>query len=547
MKIDGDDESSLSVLATFTTRESSIPGSAVCAFRLSDIQKSLLSPLKDATGPAPWSNNQEHPANCQSGSEARTNRGFLEYISENSPEVQEKPPAINGEPLLTRTVFKTAADRDLLQKIEVTPLDGAKDLALVAIGTSNSKIIRASLKLTADKDSIVHRKRLTFLTEQAVHPENYCGEQANSGVLDIQIQKVHQSIIISGQSCTTQIYQGSTCQAYSCQSACASSADPMCFWNKDSKNCQALDRNSRKKAEKNSDKVSHEYFNPCAAETTPPVPIRTSTHPTESTIPIVIQPSYEKPIKFDSVEETPNMSMSRDPQQNSENDNKNHWVTTVITLAIALVVGLALGAIATISCYKYRTRNRDSKGPASPLDYDSSKIEVSEPILPFREPRKQERIGSLYENIRLESNSSDSSRDSGIRMSGDSNPDSENMPNSRLDHEFHANTTGRIRQRPDQLPLKPQRLNYSTLTYTPANHFGSMKYSTTARGSSARTLSSTGHVPPTTPTGKSQPKLGINSIHYATMQPKYNRAQSCPNGQRKPIMPVSFNRFILVF
>ena len=434
-------------------------------------------------------------------------------------------------------------------------MDGNQDLALVAIGTSNSKILRASLKLTKDKStSIVHRKRLTFLTEQMVHPDIYCGSDSagTSGVYDIAIQKTAQSVIVSGQSCLIAIDQVATCAVFSCQSACASSGMPMCYWNGDSRACQArISRHSRKHADKN--QVSHEYFNPCASEsgalfTT----VRPSTTSTEPTTPLVVKPSYEKPIKFDTVEETPDMSMSRDPEGETAEETGNHWVTTVTTLAVALVVGLALGAIATISCYKYRTRNRTGKGGSDPIrDYDSSQIEVSEPILPFREPRKSERIGSLYENIRLESNSSDSSRDSGIRMSGDSNPDAENpLPSSnRIEHEFHAHTTGRInRQRPDQLPLKP-RLNYSTLTtYTPANHFGSMKYSTTARGSSARTLS-TGQVQPTGhPTG--HPKLGVNSIHYATMQPKYNRSttevrpkynrtESCPNGQRKPIMPVS--------
>ena len=514
-------------MATFTTREASIPGSAICAFKLSDIKKSLLASYVDATGPAPWNSVLENPASCMT--EARKNQYALKYIASNTPESQERPRAIDNEPLMTRTVFQSADDRDLMKRVEVQSYDWNKDYGLVVIGTTNSKIIRASLKLKGDKGSIVHRKRLQFLTEQSVHSDKYC--TLGDGVLALAIDDLHQTVYASGTSCLTRIDATASCSAYGCRTACGSSADPSCYWNVNRDTCDV--RTEYTVVEQTSAQT-HEFFKACptAAPTTTSTQSRTTRTQTTRRQ-VYVEP--EKELKENPVAIAPDMSMSVATEP-AESEEKS-WMFTALILCVSLIVGLFLGVVVTVFCYKWRRNangRKDSSNTAVEYD-DGSKVHVTAPLAVMRDGK--DRHCSVYENtIRLESTGSDSSRDSGIRLSGESGQEHHN---SRVEHEYtgiHANTTGRIR--PKNLELKrAHQQQYQTLNGS--THFGSMKYSTTARGASSRPLPSG---QPTTPTSKSQTKLGINSLHYATMQPKFTRAQSCPNGagpQKRPIMPVS--------
>ena len=75
-----------SILATFV-ETNGIPGSAVCGFKLSDIEETLKSDFLTPTGIAPW-HHTEHPAGCP-GPEITKNRAYVRYMLDNEPIVEK--------------------------------------------------------------------------------------------------------------------------------------------------------------------------------------------------------------------------------------------------------------------------------------------------------------------------------------------------------------------------------------------------------------------------------------------------------------------------
>ena len=138
-----------SILATFV-ETNGIPGSAVCGFKLSDIEETLKSDFLTPTGIAPW-HHTEHPAGCP-GPEITKNRAYVRYMLDNEPIVEKSVPIISQEPLMTRTVFASFSERDLFTEIKVQNPEKIESKAkmektLVLIGTSRSKLLRATLNL----------------------------------------------------------------------------------------------------------------------------------------------------------------------------------------------------------------------------------------------------------------------------------------------------------------------------------------------------------------------------------------------------------------
>ena len=155
-----------SILATFVTT-GGVPGSAVCGFKLQEIENKLYQEFASPTGPAPWSQTpHEHPAQCI----VPPAKSSIHYMAENEPLVPGSVPVLTGESLLIRTVFPAIQDRDLLTSIQVQTVDPKLgfEKALVVLGTSRSKLLRATINL-APNTQMGNAKILELLSEQDVY------------------------------------------------------------------------------------------------------------------------------------------------------------------------------------------------------------------------------------------------------------------------------------------------------------------------------------------------------------------------------------------
>ena len=165
-----------SILATFV-ETNGIPGSAVCGFKLSDIEETLKSDFLTPTGIAPW-HHTEHPAGCP-GPEITKNRAYVRYMLDNEPIVEKSVPIISQEPLLTRTVFASFSERDLFTEIKVQNPEKIESKAkmektLVLIGTSRSKLLRATLNL---KERLVSNQDLDNVSRRVSESRNVTTNQ----------------------------------------------------------------------------------------------------------------------------------------------------------------------------------------------------------------------------------------------------------------------------------------------------------------------------------------------------------------------------------
>lgn len=340
IEVDGE----VSIFGTFRTDESFIPGSSVCGFKLSEIERSLSSKYTNG--------DQANPlATCKN----IESQEELQYISNYIPEVCIKPLPIDSEPLLTRTTFKTADSRDLMNSIEV--MKGNKNFAIIVIGTTNSKILRASLQLQKNPDELVHRKRLEFLTEEFIHPKEHC--KSADGIYALAIDEAKKTIIASGTSCLMTTNSGNMCRKFTCGIACSSSGDPNCRY----KNGECIADNRDEMAQ------THQIFQPCPK----PSPKPTTTQPTTR------QRSPYRPIIPEIVPEEPGIHETLGLTQ--EEDDvviQKSAMNMIIIGCVALIVGLLVGAAIGVFCFKWSCRGYIQKDPNQGY-IDGSKVQITSP------------------------------------------------------------------------------------------------------------------------------------------------------------------------
>ncbi|XP_062994309.1 semaphorin-6A-like [Elgaria multicarinata webbii] len=220
------------VIAVFNTPKNSIPGSAVCAFSIQDIEKvfagrfkeqksptSIWTPVPDAMVP------QTRPGSC-AGSELlkhyKSSHDFpddtLEFMKEHSL-MDGSVGAVSLQPLFLQTRIS-----DRILKITVDNKAGPKgDQTVVFLGSENGWLLKI----------LVLQGSPVFLEEMDIYNYKKCAPDfgiAETNIVDLKVDKPSETLYVAFQNCVRRVPLGSCERHGPCKKACIASRDPYCGW-----------------------------------------------------------------------------------------------------------------------------------------------------------------------------------------------------------------------------------------------------------------------------------------------------------------------------
>uniref|UniRef100_A0A8C1A576 Semaphorin 6D n=1 Tax=Cyprinus carpio carpio TaxID=630221 RepID=A0A8C1A576_CYPCA len=226
-----------SVVGVFTTQLNSIPGSAVCAFSMADIEKAFRGRFKEQkTADSVWTPFSEdklpkprlvHVAHGSFSAESyKTSIEFpdetLQFIKSH-PLMDASVPSIGDEPWFTKTRV-----RYRLTALAVDNTAGPhKNYTVVFIG-SEAGIV---LKVLA-KTSPLSLNDTILLEEIDVFNQAKClsSNEDDRRILSFHLDKDTHTLYVAFSSCVVRIPL-SRCERHSsCQKSCIASRDPYCGW-----------------------------------------------------------------------------------------------------------------------------------------------------------------------------------------------------------------------------------------------------------------------------------------------------------------------------
>uniref|UniRef100_A0A8C0YSY2 Semaphorin 6D n=1 Tax=Cyprinus carpio carpio TaxID=630221 RepID=A0A8C0YSY2_CYPCA len=225
-----------SVVGVFTTQLNSIPGSAVCAFSMADIEKAFRGRFKEQkTADSVWTPFSEdklpkpRPGCCAGHSSAESYKTSIEFPDETLQFIKSHPlmdasvPSIGDEPWFTKTRV-----RYRLTALAVDNTAGPhKNYTVVFIG-SEAGIV---LKVLA-KTSPLSLNDTILLEEIDVFNQAKClsSNEDDRRILSFHLDKDTHTLYVAFSSCVVRIPL-SRCERHSsCQKSCIASRDPYCGW-----------------------------------------------------------------------------------------------------------------------------------------------------------------------------------------------------------------------------------------------------------------------------------------------------------------------------
>uniref|UniRef100_A0A672MDZ0 Semaphorin-6D-like n=1 Tax=Sinocyclocheilus grahami TaxID=75366 RepID=A0A672MDZ0_SINGR len=225
-----------SVVGVFTTQLNSIPGSAVCAFSMADIEKAFRGRFKEQKTPdSVWTPFPEdklpkpRPGCCAGHGSAESYKTSIEFPDETLQFIKSHPlmdasvPSIGDEPWFTKTRV-----RYRLTTLAVDNTAGPhKNYTVVFIG-SEAGIM---LKVLA-KTSPLSLNDTILLEEIDIFNQAKClsSNEDDRRILSFHLDKDTHTLYVSFSSCVVRIPL-SRCERHSsCQKSCIASRDPYCGW-----------------------------------------------------------------------------------------------------------------------------------------------------------------------------------------------------------------------------------------------------------------------------------------------------------------------------
>ncbi|XP_041030801.1 sema domain, transmembrane domain (TM), and cytoplasmic domain, (semaphorin) 6D, like isoform X2 [Carcharodon carcharias] len=230
------------IVGVFTTQLNSIPGSAVCAFNMEDIEKSFKGRFKEQKTPdSVWTAVPEdrvpkpRPGCCAGHGPAESYKISIDFPDETLAFIKSHPlmdsavPSLIEEPWFTKTRV-----RYRLTAIAIDNAAGPRQNYTVTFtGSEAGMVLKVLTKTTPNSlnDSIL-------LEEMDVFNPLKCNaaNEDDRKVLGLQIDKDHHALFVAFSSCVIRVPL-SHCEHYgTCKKACIGSRDPYCAW-LDNKSC----------------------------------------------------------------------------------------------------------------------------------------------------------------------------------------------------------------------------------------------------------------------------------------------------------------------
>ncbi|CAN9503041.1 unnamed protein product [Ophioblennius macclurei] len=225
-----------SVVGVFTTQKNSIPGSAVCTFSMTDIEKVFSGRFKEQkTRDSVWTPFPERklpkprPGSCAGRGPAASFKSSTEFPDETLHFIQSHPlmdqtvPSDGAEPWFTRTGV-----RYRLTALAVDNEAGPnKNYTVVFIGSDSGLV----LKVLAKNNSVSLRDSL-LLEEIDIFNKLNCSSvrEDDNRVLSLHVDKETHSLYVAFSNCVIRAPL-SRCERHSsCRKSCIASRDPYCGW-----------------------------------------------------------------------------------------------------------------------------------------------------------------------------------------------------------------------------------------------------------------------------------------------------------------------------
>uniref|UniRef100_A0A1A8F2Q1 Sema domain, transmembrane domain (TM), and cytoplasmic domain, (Semaphorin) 6D, like n=1 Tax=Nothobranchius korthausae TaxID=1143690 RepID=A0A1A8F2Q1_9TELE len=225
-----------SVVGVFTTQMNSIPGSAVCAFTMTDIEKVFSGRFKEQKTPdSVWTPFPEEklpkprPGSCAGHGPAASLKSSVEFPDDTLQFIKSHPlmdtavPSIGDEPWFTKTRV-----RYRLTALAVDNQAGPhKNYTVVFIGSESGVILKVLAKTSSDflSDSLL-------LEEMDIFNKAKClsNREDDKRVLSLHVDNDAHSLYVAFSSCVIRIPL-SRCERHSsCHKSCIASRDPYCGW-----------------------------------------------------------------------------------------------------------------------------------------------------------------------------------------------------------------------------------------------------------------------------------------------------------------------------
>ncbi|XP_038139306.1 sema domain, transmembrane domain (TM), and cytoplasmic domain, (semaphorin) 6D, like isoform X2 [Cyprinodon tularosa] len=225
-----------SVVGVFTTQMNSIPGSAVCAFSMTDIEKVFMGRFKEQKTPdSVWTPFPEEklpkprPGSCAGHGPAASFKSSVEFPDDTLQFIKSHPlmdtavPSIGDEPWFTKTRV-----RYRLTALAVDSQAGPhKNYTVVFIGAESGIVLKVLAKTSplSLNDSLLLEEIDVF--NKAKCPSNRADDKR---VLSLHVDNNTHSLYVAFSSCVIRIPL-SRCERHSsCQKSCIASRDPYCGW-----------------------------------------------------------------------------------------------------------------------------------------------------------------------------------------------------------------------------------------------------------------------------------------------------------------------------
>ncbi|XP_037119695.1 semaphorin-6D-like isoform X1 [Syngnathus acus] len=225
------------VLAVFTTQANSIPGSAVCAFYMDEVEKVFGGKFKEQRGSdSAWmavaddAVPEPRPGSCAGDGPAANFKSSADFPDETLAFIKSFPlmdgavPAVNRRPLYTRT----ASRFKLTQIVADVSAGPHKERTVVFLGSEDGRVAKV-LAATLPHDTFGSK----LLEDIDVYDPDKCDPGVREGdrrILGLELDKEHHALFVAFSSCLVRVPL-SRCQRHgACKRACLASRDPYCIW-----------------------------------------------------------------------------------------------------------------------------------------------------------------------------------------------------------------------------------------------------------------------------------------------------------------------------
>lgn len=223
------------VVGVFTTQTNSIPGSAVCAFYMDDIENVFNGKFKEQKNSdsswTPVAENQvpkPRPGSCAGDPPAEDYSSSVQFpdqvltFSKTFPLMDLSVTSILHRPLFTRTT-----SRPKLSSLAVDVSAGPHwDQMVLFLGSDDGKVLKVLLKSTNQTYSPV------LLEEIPVYNPLRCGVrgQEDRTVLSLELDRENRGVFVAFKSCVIRVALSRCELHYTCRRSCLASQDPYCIW-----------------------------------------------------------------------------------------------------------------------------------------------------------------------------------------------------------------------------------------------------------------------------------------------------------------------------